>query len=61
MEAVLQRDDILTAGALFARVQARKLDGAFVRLGAGIREERLPRLTVGYSNTLVQHIGEHMR
>ena len=64
MEAALEHDDHLRArrGAnrflLAAGIQARQLDGALVRLGPGVGEERLPRLGISFFGTCVQQIGK---
>ena len=43
-------------GALLG-VQARKLERAFVRLGAGVGEEASPRRALGFGNARVQQVG----
>ena len=45
-------------GGALAGVKARQLDGAFVGLGARVREERLPGGLVGLRNRLVQQAGQ---
>ena len=68
VEALLYRDDHTRsrlAVAAFglnatARIGAGELDGALVRLGARVREERLPRRLVGGGHVLVQSVGEQL-
>ena len=68
VEALGQRDDEargqlgVFAGGLRAAtgVQARQLDGALVGLGAGVREEGLPRLGARLIDVGVQHVRQQL-
>ena len=68
MEALLHRNDHARGHlpvAAFrldtaARIGAGELDGALVRLGARVREERLPRRLVSGGHFFVQRIGEQL-